>query len=439
MKEITLENFRCYECQSVSFKPGINLLVGDNATGKTSILRACKYVMSSFFAGFSDDNTRWITFKNDDFRQTEANNILSQELPIKIHFDIGDMVQYKDLIESGLFEPTYQCTIQKNSTKNEKALSGGIKQYKQYASTLLNFYIEHSEQKKALPLFANFSTQDIHSTRKFSTEKFKDYKHKPSFGYYECLDGDGFLVYWIKRLLVLKEWDKNQIEEQIVRQAIKDALGAKGCNIIQDIDIRVHKSKVYFHFIDGREVETDCLSDGYRRLVNVVVDLAFRCAFLNRGLYGQETCKKTIGTVLIDEIDLHLHPTLQSLVLKGLRNAFPKVQFIVSSHAPMVMSSVESNDENEVFKLDFSVETGYSVESTVTYGMDLSTISKVILRQPPRSAQVDEELVELFGLMDKAEYEKAIVLLADLKRRPSLKDLPDLVEAQAMLDCVVDE
>lgn len=58
MKRIRLENFRCYTDQSIEFKSGINLLVGDNGSGKTSILKACKYVLSSFFAGFSDEHTK---------------------------------------------------------------------------------------------------------------------------------------------------------------------------------------------------------------------------------------------------------------------------------------------------------------------------------------------------------------------------------------------
>ena len=58
MKKILLENFRCFDAQEIEFKRGINLLIGDNASGKTTILKACKYVLSSFFAGFSDENTK---------------------------------------------------------------------------------------------------------------------------------------------------------------------------------------------------------------------------------------------------------------------------------------------------------------------------------------------------------------------------------------------
>ena len=52
MREILLLNFRCFDIQKIEFKQGINLLIGDNASGKTTILKACKYVLSSFFAGY---------------------------------------------------------------------------------------------------------------------------------------------------------------------------------------------------------------------------------------------------------------------------------------------------------------------------------------------------------------------------------------------------
>lgn len=57
MKKITLYNFRCFENFEWDFTPGINLIVGDNSSGKTSLLRACRLVAGSFFAGFSDENT----------------------------------------------------------------------------------------------------------------------------------------------------------------------------------------------------------------------------------------------------------------------------------------------------------------------------------------------------------------------------------------------
>lgn len=443
MKEIRLQNFRCYTELTVNFKSGVNLLVGDNATGKTSILKACKYVLSAFFSGFSDDNTKWMNPVNDDFQQIETDGILLHEQPIQIRFKINDTIEYPELFRGQLNrfnlidEPTEMYyTLIKNSKKNSRSLTSGIKDYRDYATALMHDCITVSGQQKALPLFAGFSTEDIHATRKIDAGKFKTYNHKPSFGYYECLEGDGFFPYWIKRLLVLQEGRENHPEIVIVRKAIQDALGLDGCQIIRDIQIRPIQKKVYYIFMDGREVEADYLSDGYRRLVNIVTDLAFRCALLNRGMYAEEACSKTKGTVLIDEVDLHLHPTLQSLVLKGLCHAFPKLQFIVSSHAPMVMSGVESNENNVVYKLDFSAANGYTLVPIVTYGMDLSTLTDVVLNQTPRAVEVDRQLSRLFDYIDNDNLDEALTLLHEMKEKHG-EHIPELAQAEAMLNCVI--
>ncbi len=441
MKQIRLENFKCYTNQSIHFRSGINLLIGDNASGKTSVLKACKYVLSSFFAGFSDENTRWVTPHVDDFSiRMSSDGTILPEKPVKIHF-ICNPDQY-DILPDHFwnFSPVpegKEYTLQKNSKKNSRALVSEIRDYRNYTKLLSIYYIHEKENSlnrfAALPLFACFSTEDIHANRKIDARKFAQYAQKASMGYYECLEGNGFFPYWVKRLLVLQEGQKNLDEITIVRNAIVKALGPEGCNIIYDMQIRPIQKKVYYILSDGREVEADLLSDGYKRLVNIVTDIAFRCALLNRGFYGNDAASRTRGTALIDEVDLHLHPTLQAKVLQGLRNAFPNIQLIVTTHAPMVMSGVENDDENIVYKLSYSKEAGYKVEQAETYGMDVSTITNVVLNQPPRDAKVEAELKRLFDLIDEEQTEKARELLIQMQSR--FRDsLPELAQAEAMLN-----
>ncbi len=439
MNEINLQNFRCYSDLTITFKSGINLLIGDNATGKTSVLLACKYVLSAFFCGFSDENTKWISPHNDDFRIRSSQGILLPELPIYIQFQTSDIIEYPDILQqTSLFDPSTSYTLTKNSKKNSRALTTGIREYKNYAAWLMAGCFTESGQQMALPLFASFSTEDIHANRKIDASRFKIYNHKASFGYYECLEGNGFFPYWLKRLLVLQESRENHPEIIIVRTAIRNALGPEGCNIISDMQVRPNQRKVYYILPDGRETEANYLSDGYRRLVNIVTDLAFRCALLNRGIYGENACALTRGTVLIDEADLHLHPSLQAVVLKGLRHAFPRLQFIVSSHAPMLMSCVETNDENIVYKLNYSSADGYGIIPVNTYGMDLSTLTDVILDQVPRATAVDQNLSHLFRLIDEGDYKEAAELLQQLRDCHG-ENLPELTQAEAMLNCVIPE
>lgn len=433
MKRIKLENFRCYKDLEIEFKSGINLFVGDNASGKTSIVKACRYVLSSFFTGFKDENTPRLSIHNDNFRQVVDNGVIQPEREIKISFDYRDIVRCEQ-IDKLRDESKFPFHIKKASRNNSTSIKG-LGLYKKYTISIFNdFYgIKDGDRQLPIPLYAAFSTEDIHSSRKINAKVFKSYNQKNSFGYYECLDGDGFFKYWISRLIVLKEGEKNIEEIEIVKKAIVDALGIGGCNIIRDVAIRPNQGKVYFLFTDNREIEAFMLSDGYKRIVNIVMDIAFRCALLNRDLFGLESAVATCGTVLIDEIDLHLHPTLQSTILKGLRNAFPKLQFIVTTHAPMIMSSVESNDENVVYKLNYSFVDEYIVNEVVTYGMDLSTISKVVLDQTPRDQDVANDIKDLFVLIRNNEESKARVMLAELRKKHEV-DLPDFVEAEAMLD-----
>lgn len=418
MKSITLNNYRCFEYLSIELRPKLNLFIGDNASGKSTLISAFGSVLNSFFIGFSDGETRFFGLNKRDFTiQQNSIEQYANEKPIKVDFEL--MGQKASLVLNSVKGRTLQTPL--DAIYN-------------FGSGLYNdLFNERNEQVLPLPLLAGFSTADIHRTRKLNSKKFVRYNVKPSFGYYECIAGDGFLPYWTQRLLVLKEARKGADEIEGVRNAIVGALGSDGCGFISDMEVRHNAGEVYYMLIDGREVRTEDLSDGYRRLINIVVDLAFRCMLLNKGVYGLDACKKTKGTVLIDEIDLHLHPRLQQLVIKGLRKAFPEVQFIVTTHAPMVMSGVVQDENSTVFKLTYSKESGYQLKEMNLYGMDVSTIIEVGLGLTPRDKEVDKRLVELFDLIDGGKLNEAWILLRNLKEVFGEGSLPDLTKAETML------
>ena len=90
MKTIRLQNFRCFTDFSLHLKSGINLLVGDNASGKTSILQGCKYIMSAFFSGFSDENTKWESPDKADFKVASSDNYELPDNDVKLSFTCTD-------------------------------------------------------------------------------------------------------------------------------------------------------------------------------------------------------------------------------------------------------------------------------------------------------------------------------------------------------------
>jgi predicted ATP-binding protein involved in virulence len=101
---------------------------------------------------------------------------------------------------------------------------------------------------------------------------------------------------------------------------------------------KYHQQLVLSHPEQGT-LPLEMLSDGLRNMVAMVADLAFRAFKLNPHL-KHEAAKQTQGIVLIDEVDMFLHPSWQQTVLRSLQNAFPKIQFIVTTHSPQVLTTV---------------------------------------------------------------------------------------------------
>ncbi len=418
LTKIELKGFRCFSNYAISFKRGVNLLIGDNGSGKTSVIRGVTLALNAFFKGFSDENTSCAGIASEDFNHVVSNESKSLTRPAEIVFST---------------EREEEVTIYRESKKTATT----YKNAKEYNLTNKSLYYRVAEEdgshrRTPLPLISFFATDDIHlKVGNVNGKAFKDYYLTPSFGYYFCLRGGFLAKHWINRMLVLQEGEKGEEELTIVVNAIRKALGENGCGIINDVNIRPKQGYVYFIFADGREVRFEDLSDGYLRLVNMVMDLAFRCSIMNRPLYGLGACEHTEGVVCIDEIDDHLHPSLQARVIKALQRTFPMVQFVISTHAPMVMSSVEDTEDNAVFKLGYTDGIYYN-EQISTYGLDASTIIKTYLHQANKDVDVQHQLDELFSLLDDEKIDEAKAMLQELESRFTDR-LPEITRAKTLL------
>jgi predicted ATP-binding protein involved in virulence len=123
-----------------------------------------------------------------------------------------------------------------------------------------------------------------------------------------------------------------------VSGAVNICLGPSGW---KDISYSLSREELVAHHDQHGELPVEMLSDGIRNMIGMVADIAFRATKLNPQL-GSGAAQGTPGIVLIDEVDMHLHPAWQQVVLQGLLSAFPRMQFIVTTHSPQVLSTVPS-------------------------------------------------------------------------------------------------
>lgn len=163
---------------------------------------------------------------------------------------------------------------------------------------------------------------------------------------------------------------------------------------------------------DGTVIDFSALSDGYRNVIKIVTDIATKMCILNPYL-GEETLKRTPGVVVIDELDLSLHPTWQKRIVRILKELFPKIQFICATHSPFIIQSLEPG---ELIALDTEIEEEYS-------GQSIEDIAEEIMDVPvPRYSEMKQKM-----------YEAAEEYLNALKQKISKEELQELKDRMDLL------
>ena len=179
-------------------------------------------------------------------------------------------------------------------------------------------------------------------------------------------------------------------------------------------------------FEDGHEAPWSELSDGYHVFIALVADIARRAVMLNE-LDGVEAPARVEGVVLIDELDLHLHPRWQRVALPRLREAFPRLQLVVSTHSPQILSSAENRQVRRL------VNGRLQEDHVFVEGRDTNAILREYMHTEDRDREGTRELKTLHDHIDQGRREEAEELYRKLLARWGDLD-PDLIEAKVLLD-----
>jgi predicted ATP-binding protein involved in virulence len=183
---------------------------------------------------------------------------------------------------------------------------------------------------------------------------------------------------------------------------------------------------IFVHQKNGERLPISRLSAGYRNVLWTLLDIGWRCVMLNPFLQ-KDVFKETEGLVLIDEIDLHLHPQWQRRIVAILQEAFPKIQFVLTTHSPLVLASKGAHvvllGENHQVETDINIA-----------GMKPSWVLSDFMGVSERPEEISTAIQAYFDLIElgEGETEKAIGYKRILEENLSPND-PIFEEARILL------
>lgn len=331
---LKLKNFRCYSELNIDFDSKLTVIVGENGRGKTAIFDALAIALEPYLHTFhvqgrnivQKDVRRVPVYAEDGIHIARMEN----KYPVAIQ------------LEGCALNKKMSCTriLQQDGTRIDEAedlLSNGERlcaEMKQHHATLL-------------PAFAYYGTSRIWVDSNLMNT-YDNSLDDRNTGYEECLEpSSSYNTFgkWYRSVMQSLENDKlpdndNKQTCLLVRDAVQQAIDACLASTgLHDLYYNFKLDAFVVSHPDTGEMIVDDLSDGFRSILSMVADLAYRMVRLNPFL-GRRAILDTPGIVLIDEIDMHLHPSWQQTVLLDLQKAFPKVQFIVTTHSPQVLGSV---------------------------------------------------------------------------------------------------
>jgi len=430
--ELSLFNYRCAKKLILSdLQEDLNLFVGVNGAGKTTLLDALAHLL---------------TVANARLRSPRGNGIPIPELDIRIGSATAALGVECHRAEAP-DEAVYWTVLHTRAGHNPRvpahitAMEDGPLVINEWARALRD-EIERSQERCNLPVFVYYPVHRAVLDIPLRIRKLHDFGLLQSsdqalpLGRTARKSGIGFREFF--------EWFRNRedLENERYRepgpfqpdpqlQAVRDALSVFLPGF-HDFSIKRNPLRMVATK-QGRIIRVDQMSDGEKILLALIGDLARRLAIANPArpepLLGE-------GIVLIDEIDLHLHPSWQRTVIPRLLQTFPGCQFFITTHSPQVLGEVESRCLHLLRQDDAGELQVAKAEQAL--GLDSAEVLETLMDTERRNEEVAARLAAVFDRIDRGEFEDARreleVLEKDLKGK-----IPELVRAEALLTMLAGE
>lgn len=379
LKSLELYEFRRFRDVKLDFDEKITVLIGNNGAGKTSIADAIVKSLSWFNNNFikSNVNGKKIVESDINVNASDYSQLVSQ-------FSVGN------------------TDVELSLVGVSPGFSGSISSSVATAKQIADMYrILASDCSFPIPVFAFYSVErsSVHIP-KSASDTYSEEKRRSRFtplknsleaasqleefanSYIELFNlAEGEenpevkkvkqLINSLKELIDTVDDNSNLIKQLEVEQRKLSSLVSKGSfkygnllkivnkaveSLVPDVQgLRVDRSSGKARVLAenfGNTVTLSQLSQGQKCLVALTGDLALRMVEVNSGM---DNPLEGVGIVIIDEIELHLHPMWQQEVISGLEKTFPNVQFIITTHSPQVLSTVDKKCIRQIYFDDNSL------------------------------------------------------------------------------------
>ena len=316
-----------------------------NGKGKTAILDGLAINMAPYLAAFPGIKGR--NFQPNDVRMVMDIPSGKEELKIqRMKYLLPVVLETEVKADDG---KAYSWKRELKTVKG-KTSSASAKFVSDYGKRIADALNQPGDQDIILPVIGYYGTSRMWNDSSLLKRKNVDLSR--SSGYTECLEPSGSyntFAQWFRyatesaleydRIIAEKNLKtKNPYRELLnaIKKAIVTCISSMGWT---DLKYSFAAQNLLICHPKMGELPLEAMSDGARSVISMAADIAYRMARLNPDM-GEDVTLKTAGVILIDEVDMHLHPSWQQTVVNDMVRAFPKVQFIMTTHSPQVLTSV---------------------------------------------------------------------------------------------------
>jgi predicted ATP-binding protein involved in virulence len=488
LKKLSLTNFRAFKQAEFEFQPSMNLIVGVNGVGKSTVLDVISILMSILLPKFTVSKSATKDFADSDIRKKSISIFLKRKKLAVKHTDYwknfskqiracdiflqkmqrsqrqGKVTSFTVIVEFETnqipFKYTYQKALQKYGLvqaattsddelsyqldrrdrirvrrQNTKGYDLGARDNLEPKESEIPSHLKTASEQPLVVFYStrrsNFRGEKIRAGSKLSGQQlaFSDSLRDRDLNWLD------FAYWWLAQEELGRETGKNVFGHRMlvlsrvisyfmdsfsnfrVERKVYNRENEKGeFEKIEDIQLLIDK--------EGIPVSVTLLSDGERGLLFLIIDLARRLTQANPKLPDPLHDGKAV--VLIDELDLHLHPRWQRDVVEKLTRTFPNCQFIATTHSPQIVGEV--SPEN-ITILDTN-KAPYRPDRSL--GMDTNWILRHLMETPERTGDYQQMLDDISALIAEKKYDLAMLKVQEARSLYVVND--EIVGLQAKIE-----